>query len=562
MNEFLFKRSIYIEIRGVDRNGTATLLKEAMALTIPPESIRVKQTQRKTKTPTPGGLFIDDYGLGTASISISGDTSNSDQRLTIVGPGRTPRLYDGREAYFEFRKRIVRWSNNNQGDYVMHLYDLTHKKSRNVFLGGEFARNHFDAWEVILDDFGTDRTKSKPFFYPYSIEFTAVRPLGEWNPASARITQLNDVLELIEAVNIAASTALLILDIFASNLYEAVSEITSVVTGINTLVGTVADFGDKFIEYQNKTLGLFNEVLNETESIITAGVQTIVFPVKEYEAVRASVRSIREDANSLIQTIKEQGTYIENSYSNWDTTEISSTAELDSSILAMEIPVYEIARNVKMNTQTDPIASVSVLGEVLPVYGYSEYIVKDNTSLERLALEFYGDPDLKIAISAVNDIYSDDELSSVTKLKLPIFTPSVRLSANEIYANPSDPINILGRDIKIDQNGDLLINSSGDYHVTTGEDTVVQSIFLRLNEEKGRQIRNQSFGVYASVGNALNGDSPIDLLTVSVRETLLQDVRISDVYDLDVIASGDIITQSFRYVTINQIDNEYSQGGI
>ena len=112
-NTVLFNQGIYIEILSLDKKGTPSNLLESMALTIPPESIRVKQGQRITKTPTPGGLFVDNYGLDTSSITISGSTGNWENRLTVVGPGRAPRLFDGQEAFFELRDRIIRYSINS-----------------------------------------------------------------------------------------------------------------------------------------------------------------------------------------------------------------------------------------------------------------------------------------------------------------------------------------------------------------------------------------------------------------------------------------------------------------
>lgn len=559
----LFRQSVYFEIWSVDNQGNNVKLLESMALTVPPESMRIKQGQRISKTPTPGGMFVDIYGLDVASISISGKTGNHEGRLTVVGPGKAPRYYTGQQAYFEFRDRIVRFSDTTQKPYKMFLYDLTHRGSPNIFRNNGANRQYSDAWEVVLGDYTTDRSGSTPFFYPVSIDFTGIKPIGKWNPSAARATggKIGDVAAAIDNAKNQISNALAQLDYLAGNLISYVDDINSVLLAVQDMANYVNVFETKFFDYQNQVVGIFNNSINTLESVLISGIQVIEFPYKEAKALEQSARNVYNEYQSMITNINSEMQYVSDIY-DWGSNDLSSTASLDSQSVELSRSIEPIMVVAKQTSSQDPLGSIAINGVNTPIYSYLEIVATDSMTLERLALDQYGDPDLSYIISAANDIWANDEIVIGDTLVIPVLESSSRLIANQVYTSDSESTEILGRDVMLDDVGNIVVVSAGDYQVTESIDTVEQSVFIKMSEEQGRQLRDQTLGVLTIIGGALGSNAPIDILTTSIKESLLQDPRITDVFDLDVIATKDVINQTFRYITISDEEGTYSQGGI
>lgn len=551
----LYKRSIFFEILSIDGS-----VLESFAFTIPPSSIEIVQPQRVTATPTPGGYFIDNYGLDGAKITIGGETGNGEARLTILGKGKSPRSLTGQDAYFEFRNRIERYSQKNQ-NYVMRFYDLTHKGAVNIFRKNAFEQvaKHTEAWEVVLDESAVKRSSAKPFWYDYSINMTGVRPLGTFNPRLAKlgIGLLSSIRESIDTVNDAVTQFNDNLQFFLDNNYEYITDITDIFTSISALTSQFSRFTNMFIEYEQKLGGLFQNVLSTTEDILNDGVQVISFPYDALETARQELAIIRVKTENLLINAKADDKDILDKY-NWNKT-TDPVSEISEDNTRMEIPFNRIVMTAKQNASYEPIGAIAINGLVTPIYGYTIVIVKENTRLEVLARDIYGDPEFKDLISAINGVYSNDELVVGSSLLIPILTPDVRYANNAVFNIPGEKDDLLGRDAKVDENGEF-VTDPGDYALTSGIETVLQAIVFRLSEKKDRQVRDGSYGIVVQIGSALNSDAPFEFIAVSLLETLVQDPRITDVYDLNFIGSSDTVQQEFKFDTITQLAVIYQEG--
>jgi len=556
----LYKRSIYFEILSLNPSGEAQTVLESFAFTIPPTNIEIVQPQRVTSTPTPGGYFIDNYGLDGSKITISGETGNEESRLTIIGPGKAPRSLSGQEAYFEFRNRIERFSLRNE-NYTMRFYDLTHKGTVNIFRDDAFEKvsKFTEAWEVVLDESASRRTSAKPFFYPYSINLTGIRILGTFNPKLARteIGLLSNIREAIDKVTGAISEFNDNMEFFLSNNPQLIDDIIGIIDSINDFSNELVRFTDQVIEYEEKLGGLFQNVLSTTEDIINDGLTVIEFPYDTLETARQQWEAIRTSTEAMLINAKAAGADALDKY-DWEET-IDPVSQISRNTTDIEISFNNIVVTAKQNAGYEPIGAVSINGVVTLVYGFNDIVIQENTRLEILARDLFGDPDFKDVISSLNDIYSNDELIVGDILRVPLLQPSVRYANNAVYNIPGENDDILGRDARVDNNG-VFITDPGDYAVTTGIDTVYQAIWFRLEEKKGRQIRDGSYGIVAQIGDALNNEAPFEFLAVSLSETLMQDPRIIDVYGLNFIASGDNIQQEFKFDTITQLGVVYREG--
>lgn len=556
----LYKRSVFIEVLQVAADGTPNRVLESFALTIPPENIRIKQKQRKSETPIPGGIFIDNYGLGTADITISGTTSNHEARLTIVGPNKAPQFYDGQQAYFELRNRIIRYSEKSD-NYTMRLYDLTHKGTVNLFRSDptQGLSKYTEAWEVSLNDFDVNRTKAMPFFYPITIDFTGIKPIGVFNPKGTKnlIGTLSDIREGIDNIRNAISTFNARLTLFLDNAYEFLNYIVDIQRDLVSLSQQITSIEDSIIDYEKKVGGLFSEVVNNTQDFLTTGLQTVAFPFSVIAEGKDIVKELRLSTEELIQSL-QLNDYIPREF-QWEESN-DDVANFSEMMMDIESSMMDMVRFAKQTSSVEPVASVAIDGINTSIYGFAKVKIIEGTSLDRLAYEYYGDPDKKDIIAVVNEVYSDDELIIGEELRLPLFQPSTRYNQNIVYNTPNESFDLLGRDAKLDDNGNFVFEESGDYSVTTGVDTVAQSIYLRLSEQRGRQIRNPNFGVLTAIGNPMNNDIPLEYLSTSLKETLLQDPRILDVFDLNVYAVGDRVIQEFRYSTIDNEVKKYRAG--
>lgn len=541
-------------------DGIPNRVLESFALTIPPENIRIKQKQRKSETPTPGGIFIDNYGLGTADITISGTTSNHEGRLTIVGSDKAPQYYDGQQAYFELRNRIIRYSEKTD-NYTMRLYDLTHKGTVNLFRKDptQGLSKYTEAWEVSLNDFDVNRSKAMPFFYPITIDFTGIKPIGVFNPRAAKnlVGTLSDIRDGIDKVRDAISTFNARLNLFLDNAYEFFNDIVDIQRSLVSLTQQVTSIEDSILDYEKKIGGLFDEVVNNTQDFLSVGIQSIAFPFTVFSEGKDIVKELRLETEELIQNMELSG-YLPREFS-WEESS-DEVGNFSQMMIDIESPIMDMMRFAKQTASVEPVSAVSINGINTPIYGFAKTKIIEGTSLDRLALDYYGDPERKNIISAINEIYSDDEMIIGTELKLPLFQPSTRYNQNLVYNIPNESLDLLGRDAKLDENGNFVFEESGDYAVTTGVDTVAQSIYLRLSEQRGRQVRNPVFGVLTAIGNPINNDIPLEYLSTSLKETLLQDPRIIDVFDLNVYPNKDQIIQEFRYRTIDNEVKKYTAG--
>jgi hypothetical protein len=556
----LYKHSIFFEILSLDQNGEAGTTLESFAFSMPPSNIEIVQGQRVTTTPTPGGFFVDNYGLGAAKITISGETGNEESRLTILGPGKTPRSLTGQESYFEFRNKIVRYSQKSE-NYTMRFYDLTNSGTVNLFRKNSFDKvsKYTEAWEVVLDESSLRRSNVKPMFYPYSISLTGIRPLGTFNPRLAKnaVGFLSNIREKIDSATETVSIFNANLELFLSNNFEYLTDITDILSSTNSFLKQLTNFTGLFIEYEQKIGGLFQDVVSETETALNSGLQLISFPYDTLETAREQIRLVRSKTESFLTKATIDGKAALDKY-DWDKTQ-DPVSEIGQKTTDIETSFNGIMTTAKQSSSYEPVGAIAVNGVVTPIYGFSIMSVLENTRLDKLAKDLFGDPDMKDMISGINGIYSNDELIKGTVLKIPILSPNTRYANNAVYNVPGENDDVLGRDAKVNEDG-IFVTDPSDYSLTSGDETIIQAILFRLAEKKGRQLRDGTYGIVFQIGEALNNESPFEILSISLAETLIQDPRITDVYDLNFLGDGDKVYQEFKFDSITRLAIVYKEG--
>ena len=133
---------------------------DAFTFSVPPENEELSYSQRKTETKTFGGLHIDDYGIDTVKIVLSGSTINQSLKK-IYGAGYGDKKLSGEDEILYLRDLLTKYKDIAENrEKPVYLYDL----SKTGKMG--------NSWQVAIGDFKIKRSNDRPFTYKYSIEFT------------------------------------------------------------------------------------------------------------------------------------------------------------------------------------------------------------------------------------------------------------------------------------------------------------------------------------------------------------------------------------------------------
>lgn len=554
MADTLYRRSVLIEV--VNKQNNSQLV-EAFTLTLPPDSIEIVQSQRINRTHTFGGVFEDDYGLGTAKITISGTTGNQELRSTYIPGKGSPKKYSGKEAIYEFRNKIIRYKVDaeEQGleKYELRMYDLSvidEDKWNSADPSSAIYSNYLEAWVISLDDFKISRTKEKPFWYNYSIDLFGIAPLdvyldkpskelGEPIPSD---TPETDTLQNLSD-ELGGKTSVL------QRTRSAVKNAVGVLRRITNTIKNSLSWGKNMIDKIDNVNVLISDLLAQIDSynqaatsIITSTTSTYrrVFNVAKFPA--AAAKSTLSALRTVIADIK-------------DTVEFSESLqkELGDDYFLFEQVADEALRVAAQivtfgkSNHADSELSTTLNGEEITIYGITIYVADATTTLSRVASEMYGDPDKGELIALYNSI-TDEEVVVGTVLKIPKIVRPIRDVNNKIYS--WDRMSNFGRDIKIDKDGKIVFAEGGDFSIVSEENNMVQAVNLRLNERLGARLRLVTYGISASVGDARSDTSPVAYIISNLVNTLRQDPRIKQVENIKLLGAKDVLSMSFNLKTV------------
>jgi uncharacterized membrane protein YgcG len=193
-------------------------------------------------------------------------------------------------------------------------------------------------------------------------------------------------------------------------------------------------------------------------------------------------------------------------------------------------------------------------------YGYFSITLTSTDSLESLAAQFYGSPDMAICIAAYNGIASLHELGGDGSgssglapgdtIRIPILSIKQRNAYNRIYARPEDRDNY-GRDIYLDDKGYTAASTSGDYKLTDGIANLNQAILLRLRESVNKRIRLNAYGIRTNISDPTAG---VAYIISSIDLTVRMDPRVSAVDNIRFTGVGDGLHVTVEYTDINHVN--------
>lgn len=543
----VIRKSILFEIVN---KGTMSEPIEAFTLIIPPENIEIEEPQRISKTKTFGGFFTDDYGPDEIKITMTGNTGNTELKKTFIpsdAQRRLPEKMDGKESFYYFRNRLMRYKNNivNHDKYEMIIYDLSIIPESVVKQDFEKLAPVFaEGYVVVLDKFKMTRNKDKPLFFNYSIELTVSRELGEATPISYAPISVPSPFDLILSIR----KSLNIIKSKMGKIKAVLNEIESYVRLVDQVETQLVAFYDQTIDiiiYPTSicklALSSAKNVLDSIQNVGETVAEDFAIIKTEYWSVILLAQEVAQSAAAIITKAKEPDSY-NNNYSlrtASDMTTVEST-----------ISRYEGLSDLQAEIFSEVLSNDTSIEDIVVVYGYEVVTITQETSLENLALEYYGDASMQEIIASYNDLEDVDDLLIGDLIKIPTTSQFVNVPGNYIYSSFRE--DIYGIDIKLDNNYHPVVGESGDYLAISGIDNLLQALNLKLNEALGTRLRLTVYGIKGVVGGASTFTSPIAYILANIKDTTLQDPRIESIENMMIKGVQDRLYISFNSYTIKR----------
>ena len=553
----LWKKAYLLEFIGKD----GVSVEEAFTFSLPPESEDFTYSQRKSETKTFGGLHVDDYGADAVRISLSGSTVNNTLKK-IYRPGKSEKWMSGEDEIFYLRDLLLKYKTgtDNLQKKVM-LYDLS-KIDR---VGGTTAtkRATRNYWQVFLGDFKIRRASDRPFTFRYTIEFTGVDPknpkIGKYpkwfnidfeeliNKIDSAMEKLNNALSWMEDVSNAIADARAFvqgakdtlsaftdgINGFVNNAAESMNNITAEAFGLydDVTMGFVTYGLETGLDFQNSTLALFKSVENvSTQCRRIGSEENYEIPEDILEQYDCNAQEFQDTINSIAgQAEDDAGTVAAGGKSGVpDITIGSGDAEQDS----------------------DPVVNANgrfLCSRVSTVYGDTPVTVTSETTFESVAAKYLGSADKAADIATYNGVASINDVEPGDTLFVPVFEQTEAVQNNLIYALKEDADNY-GKDIGLDEDGNIRISQTGDFLLVDGADNLSQAILMRLRESVDARIRLSTYGIKNTVADPVAG---VSYLISSIEMTVSADPRVSGVEEIRFSGAGDNLYVEIDYTDIN-----------
>ena len=545
------------------RAGSAAPEK-SFAFSLPPESVQIQVPQRVNVTKTFGGVFVDDYGVDTAQISISGNTGNSALKEVYLD-GRTGGMDGKSEAYY-ILEEIMQYKRNrvDYEQYELRLYDLSSVPSNTLAAASISPQSiNVDGWVVVLKDGHISRSKDRPLYFSYSLDFVGVKPLGSktfysGGGAKSGATLVKFVVgespslsaqAKANPANFAQKSIDTIKNINPS-LKKALSSYKGFIGKVNTFDGKLEAFQNGLRTFYRTLQGFIDTTMGGVNSVY----EKVLYPYDLVVDLVQAATEMRQSFENIVPTLQEMKTNIEDKY--------TSLGDLISSVFTVEQEASNIAMSAR-STGLMPSGTIVPAGTpgalqgvdatdttrtlpvgVLVTYGHFILVASSETRLDALAKKIYGSPDYADMLATYNGIVGDSEIFPGMNLKIPFLSYTQAQRFNEVYSPDGD---FYGSDIALDDSNDLQLGEFNDYATTDGEANLAQAVNLRMSEQDGARVRLDLYGIKMG-GGGFDAFSAAVMIT-SIRESLLQDARFRAVTGFSVRSEGDGMQLAFTVET-------------
>ena len=520
MAKQFWRKSILIEI--VQKQNPANVI-EAFTLTKPPESMEIRVSQRVSRSKTFGGVFEDDYGVDNDMISISGDTGGMNV-FEVYRRSLASKIMNGKEAIYYLRDNIIKYKDKNLStydNYELRVYDLSAAPedfNRKLNTANTFL---YDGYVCSLDDFQITRSKDKPLFYNFKIDFFVTRPLGvKIKRSSFSLPLVDNLIQVVEKIETTLST-----------LNETLISLESVTSQITQGIQYASELKNQITSYVNRTADLVRYPASAAKTLLDTvkGIRNSIYDIPQNFA--DFFEAFGDDWIDVVESTKELVGASNYMVAKGKTPDASATATLSFSSSGSSVG--------------SGIGQIDSQEETITVYGRTYKTVTSTTTLEKLSFESYGNPDYSKLIAEYNGITSNDEISAGDLLAIPILREIDTNIDNQIF--DSQGIDAYGVDAAIGKNNEILFLNTGDFALVAGEENLVQSLNLMFSETLGARIRLTSYGILVQIGSS--GETPISYIIANIKDAVIQNPRIKEMSNISVKSNADNILIAFDFVT-------------
>lgn len=531
-----WKKSILLQVYNINTKKT----EYAYTLTIPPESWELTIPQRVSKTKTFGGVFIDDYGIDNAKLTLSGTTGGVTVRESYPNYLGSDGGLDGRAAIYELRDKIVKYKNgkSNLGEYAIRVFDLSSfDQTRSDRFNARLS--NYDAYECVLEDFRISRNKDRPLWYNYSIEFFVIRSLGEYKQKKLEVLADPKMLD----------ASFKVIKKKGKSLFQQIDDIYYAITGVkDSIYGFAANVLSEYDALQSRIEGWANG-LSQTVGDFAK------FPAAVANSVLGRLNVLKNFfSKGIVDYYTNWGEDIVGSYLQvGDNFNILFSPALDSIVAGKKIGNTSATIGVVTAEQSPMDRELSVPDTQslnVVVESFTPVVATSSTTFESLALEYMGDAKFAAVIAQFNDLPDVAGISPGMVLQVPVSVGiyPTRTADNQVYSY--DPADIYGVDMALDADGNLLWGDGGDIKTVSGSENLRQAIVSRLSETLGARTRQTAYGINAAIGSPNQNVAPAVFLASSIIDTVKQDPRVSDVTNLQLSGNEDKVYYTFDIIGI------------
>ncbi len=501
---------------------------ESFTLILPPTAITIKEPHRVSITKTFGNAFVDDYGKDNIQITLKGfsgtahafptfKTAGSQQEWSDVSlaassaasQGRNPTDgYTGRDAFYIFRDKIMRYKDLEGWEKKeLRVYDLADEQ----------------AYKCVLLEFTLDRNAEQPINrYPFTISLFVYQRLDQLTP---KLTTIPISKEPVSALNE--------VDSLLDKIEQTYRNLQDIIDKVSLLKARSLELRTRYAQFLAQTTQLITSPLDIAKNFIDTAFSAMGLAYDTFRAgkyTRERYMNVEElFRGSLNEGLRIYGFQITQGWQVSKTVTIEGDAGIDT------------------NTDITVATTRSIAPRTYEYSGLNVYTIKGDDTLQGIAQKELGDENLWPYIALVNsDIASNDDLVPGNELFLPIqVEPSEGTNKEQFIMTEDTARDPYGTDIRIDADGNLIIQENSDLALISGIANVKQAVDLMLNTEVGSLIKQSAYGIIAQAGFA-GSSMAIRYLKLAIRSTLIQDPRIQNIDNMIVSLTSDVLNVSMN----------------
>lgn len=359
---------------------------------------------------------------------------------------------------------------------------------------------------------------------------------------------------------------------FLQNAYQWSTQIAAPIKQLRRSVNTLRS---QVNMYKNLIAGtvkntLFSiplQMVGLAKDVESLGVGLVTAPADIGIDILNGFHQVRRGFESLAKQTVEMPSYVTNRYKkvadmfNKEVESLIQKSENNvNSVIAKSKSISVIPDVLVVPaTQNTVSSSEGVAGDtsneagirVVVVNGYEHVAATATTTLEQLATEYLGNADEAGLIAVVNGISDDSQIIPGIEIKIPSTNGALTIPGNEVYSRDDN----YGKDIALSDNGEIIIDASGELSTVSDNANIGQAIKSRLSESIGNRVRLTVYGIKSGAGQPITAAVPY--VATSIKDTVIADPRILRIENFTFQGVGDRLYVRFEYITVDKRRHVY-----